>query len=458
MPTGELRIVLVFLFGTLACSGCDSEHARPVVQIPEPDMAVVATPDTLFPAIGSDWLPQVTIRVTLDGVIQYDAPCHFRSLDSTIVSVDARGRLTAHDFGTAKVIVSADSEDYALSCADTVLAIVSWKRLTGDCGVSSIASLPVEHQWVYAAVNGGEYGPLTVLFSADGMTWHSRRVGLPGLGTVTGLAPSSNYRSIHASIAVRTAGGYEHCIYHSQDAGSSWMALDPEGLCGGYVADIVVDPQDDDVLYCRDTCGSFDAGLRKSTDAGLTWHYVLNLDNNFYHDHFLGIDPHRHTSVYADHFRSDDAGATWIDITHPVACISTDGYRSVTLYAWGNPALISTDHGDTWSEWPMGTLLGDVEAIETDGSGGVFVARRDALYTYSSSGSRLRAAYPFQTQGHVYYVRSLHYVRFAGQLFVGTGLEQSVGGSGLWLYRPWDYTQHAISQQAMQFERHGGGH
>ncbi len=203
MPTGGLRIVLVFVLGTFACSGCDSEHARPVVPMPEPDMAVVATPDTLFPAIGSDRLPRITTRVTLDGVVQYYAPHHFRSLDSTIVSVDARGRLTAHDFGKVKVIVSADSEDDALSCADTVLAIVSWKRLTGDCGVSSIASLPVEHQWVYAAVNGGEYGPLTVLFSADGMTWHSRRVGLPGLAKVTGLAPSSNYRSIYASLVVR---------------------------------------------------------------------------------------------------------------------------------------------------------------------------------------------------------------------------------------------------------------
>ncbi|MEL6987369.1 MAG: hypothetical protein AAGK97_06015, partial [Bacteroidota bacterium] len=151
------------------------------------------------------------------------------------------------------------------------------------------------------------------------------------------LAPSNEQR-IYVGTGEANAGGgslaYDGIgVYRSDDKGNSWSHIGLEKV--GSIGKIVVDPDNEDVLYVAAMGTLFgnneDRGIYKSEDGGISWEKVLYI-NNATGGIDLAIDPSNPNNVYA---------ALW------------QRERSVSELNYGGPhsgIYKSEDGGDTWSE------------------------------------------------------------------------------------------------------------
>jgi photosystem II stability/assembly factor-like uncharacterized protein len=199
------------------------------------------------------------------------------------------------------------------------------------------------------AAAAGPAGPLYLVTgrgnlytSSDGAASWSRRGGAPFVqGLVTDPARSE-------VLYARSFNG----LSKSVDGGLRWSTVLEAG-----VWDLRVAPSNPDVLYAA----SLDKGLLKSVDGGASW-TATSLTRPV---EAVEVDPGDPRIVYAAGFgdlsRSDDGGATWIEINDGlggteggsanVSALAIDPRQPATLYALGGLANVhkSTDRGATWT-------------------------------------------------------------------------------------------------------------
>lgn len=131
------------------------------------------------------------------------------------------------------------------------------------------------HVWTY--VSGGPESD--IYKSTDGGdTWRKLSKGLPGeKGRISIALTKQDPNRIYAMVE-------GHGFYRSDDRGASFSKLDDYNTSGNYYVEIVVDPNDPDLIYSMDTY------MHVSTDGGKNWDRVPER-NKHVDNHCLWINP-----------------------------------------------------------------------------------------------------------------------------------------------------------------------
>jgi len=158
------------------------------------------------------------------------------------------------------------------------------------------------------------------------------------------------------------AGGRQN-FYVSKDGGRSWqlasggkMAWGPQGIIAGFPIDILVDPDDPNVLFVN----NYGGGNVKSTDGGRTW----KLASQGYTGALMfdiAIDPKNSDVVFAAArsglFQTKNAGASWTGMSsvqvlfpesYSVAVHPTNSNIVIASQEMGGVVARSMDRGKTW--------------------------------------------------------------------------------------------------------------
>jgi len=210
----------------------------------------------------------------------------------------------------------------------------SWTRILeidADTGVNEFVMDPADldiivassyqrRRHVWTVINGGPGGGIHKTMDG-GKTWRRISNGLPegDLGRI-GLAraPSAPH-IVYAIVEAEEEQG----VYRSTDFGESWeKRSDHMTTAPQYYNELVVDPQNPDVVYSLDTFS------HRSDDGGKTW-VGLSIKNRHVDDHALWIDPENSDHLYIGGdggvFESSDRGETWRHVSNLPA---TQFYRA----------------------------------------------------------------------------------------------------------------------------------
>ena len=142
------------------------------------------------------------------------------------------------------------------------------------------------------------------------------------------------------------AGSNTAGMYKTINGGQSWYSVTDDALVPGLgISDIVVDPNNNQILYATTGCasngyGGFSLGVMKSTDQGETWYSVSELIDGYSHlsmlyrspylNHDLKIDPFNSNRLIMGGIKklyvSNDAGFTWEVKKNWNANLETQGY------------------------------------------------------------------------------------------------------------------------------------
>ena len=215
----------------------------------------------------------------------------------------------------------------------------TWTPVFDDYGSYSLGAVTVDPRdsrvvWLGTGENNNQrsvgFGD-GVYRSADaGRTW--RRMGLEHSGHIQNIVvdPRSSDVIYVTAIGPLWSPGGERGVYKSTDGGRSWKAVLTAGPDTG-ATDLVMDPQDPEVLYAatyqrRRAVGQLigggpGSGIWKTADGGRSWTRLTSgLPTVDMGRIGLAIDWRRPRTVYAivaaqlgqgGFFRSDDAGASW---------------------------------------------------------------------------------------------------------------------------------------------------
>ena len=212
----------------------------------------------------------------------------------------------------------------------------TWTRILykdENTGGSDIQIDPVNPDTLYASLwqmrlgpweDGNEYnGPNGGLFKSTdgGKSWKQLTNGLPKnlVQIYIAIAPSKPSR-IYATVGTSTPGDYASGaglgVYRSDDSGESWQQIteDPRPamrIGGGDLPVPRVDPKNPDVVY------SASIVTFRSDDGGKTWTGIRGAPGG------------------------DDYQNIWINPINP----------SIILLVGDQGALVSVNHGETWSSW-----------------------------------------------------------------------------------------------------------
>jgi|GEM_PF-3959651 len=150
-------------------------------------------------------------------------------------------------------------------------------------------------------------------------------------------------------------------LWKSADGGTSWGYIG-EGLPGGYIRDVAIDPSDAQTLYV----GVF-GGVYKTTSGGASWQKASQgMPANTY-VFYLTMDPSNPRTIYAQSstgalFKTADGGASWTQI-HPgkasfYKTLAIDSRNPRVLYFASAPTPGKNDAGiyksaDGGASWTM---------------------------------------------------------------------------------------------------------
>ena len=236
-----------------------------------------------------------------------------------------RGLYKTEDGGKtwAKVLDVVDS-GRAIGCADVVMDPAN----PGTLYAATYDRLRKPWTYQIGGPGSGVYKSLDA-----GKSWKKLGGGLPGgiLGRIGLAVYAKNPAILYATIenankpgisaedrwrevlnGQSSQGMVDGEVYRSDDAGDSWRKVSPDkqsigGAPGYYYGQIVIDPNDDKVVYV------LSVATLKSTDGGKTWN--RNAFSFGGDDHALWIDPEDsgHLLLGYDHGLgvSWDAGKTW---------------------------------------------------------------------------------------------------------------------------------------------------
>ncbi|MEM6335421.1 MAG: T9SS type A sorting domain-containing protein [Bacteroidota bacterium] len=207
--------------------------------------------------------------------------------------------------------------------------------------------------------------------------------------------------------ATMYAAGVAGGIFKSTNAGASWTPTS-DLAANLAVVSMVMDPNDSNTIYAGTGEGAFNAdavrgnGILKTTDGGTTWTQLAstNNDSDFYYVMDLVISPNDSDVVYAATrtgvHKSTDAGATWSRVYNPSGSnsrcldlkIRTDLATDNLLVGCGtfSSGLLarSTDAGATWT-----TVLSETNQGRTE----VAIAPSDQSIMYAVAASTASGSY-----------------------------------------------------------------
>lgn len=214
--------------------------------------------------------------------------------------------------------------------------------------------------WTFRS--GGKSGG--IFKSSDGgKTWKKLEGGLPtgmtgkiGL-SVYGKNPNIVYAIIEAEKGAKPEED-KNGVYRTDDAGKTWKRMGTHSTRPFYYHEIMVDPNDDTLVYSMST------NMMRSTDSGKTWRAMPNSIHVDYHA--IWVDPNDSNVIWVGNDGGAavtyDKGVTWKHMSHLVACqFYAIGYDMAVPYwvygglqdnqSWGGPTVSRFRQGIPNWEW-----------------------------------------------------------------------------------------------------------
>ncbi len=344
--------------------------------------------------------------------------------------------------------------------------------------IGAIAVAPSDPNIIYVGSGEGLHRPdLSVgngiYKSTDaGKTW--THLGLVDGQQIPALAvdPRDPNKVFAAVLGHPYGPSEERGIYRSTDGGQTWQkVISKDENTGG--SDVEIDPSNPDVVYASmwevhegpwedgNEFNGSNGGLFKSTDGGSTWQPLTNgLPKNL-SQIYLAIAPSNSQRLYAtlsdasgklSVYRSDDAGASWAQITtdpRPAGRIG-GGDLSIPKVDPTNPDLVyvvstvtmrSTDGGKTWSGFrgaPGGDDYQNIWINPNNGNIILIVSDQGAIVTVNR-GASWSSWYnqPTAQLYHAITTNTFPYKVCGGQQESGSVCISSRGNDGAITFRDW---------------------
>lgn len=264
-------------------------------------------------------------------------------------AVSSSARITAGAVTTSYVYAAFSGQGIFRSSTGTG----SWTAVNNglqNLMVTSLVADPSSPATLYA----GTYGGGVFKTTNNGDSWSPVSSGLT-FAYVTTLAINP---SAPATLYTGTYGG----LFKTTNGGVGWSRLSG-GLSSGPITSIAVDPADGSKVYCL--IGGQDGGLYASADGGASWQQRLA---SFY-DELLKVVVGGGTpgtvlvTGYEGLRRSTDAGLTWTTVSAQAAqqLLAAGSYLYAVSYdgSW----FASSDNGATWVQvadsFPVDMLMAD---------------------------------------------------------------------------------------------------
>jgi len=276
----------------------------------------------------------------------------------------------------------------------------TWKPIFDKQSSYSIGCVTIDPNnshtiWVGTGENvGGRHvaiGDGIYVSHDDGMTW--KNMGLKNsehLSKIVVHPENSNIIWVASQGPLWTKGG-ERGIYKSTDGGESWKRTLGDSEWIG-ATDLLIDPNNPDVIYAATwqrhrtvaayLGGGPGSGLHKSTDGGDTWKKLTKgIPKSNLGKIGLAMSPFNSDVIYAaieldrkkgGVYISKNRGESWSKQSDAVSggtgphyyqeLIASPHYEG-TLYLMNNSALVSKDHGKTFSRMPRSNQHSDSHVV-----------------------------------------------------------------------------------------------
>jgi len=276
----------------------------------------------------------------------------------------------------------------------------TWKPLFDKQSSYSIGCVTIDPNnshtiWVGTGENvGGRHvaiGDGIYVSHDDGITW--KNMGLKNSEHISKIVvhpKNSNIIWVASQGPLWTKGG-ERGVYKSIDGGESWKRTLGDNEWIG-ATDLLIDPNNPDVMYAATwqrhrtvaayLGGGPGSGLHKSTDGGDTWKKLTKgIPKSNLGKIGLTMSPFNSDVIYAaieldrrkgGVYISKNRGESWSKQSDAVSGgtgphyyqeLIASPHQEGTLYFMNNSALVSTDHGKTFSRMPRSNQHSDSHAV-----------------------------------------------------------------------------------------------
>ena len=282
----------------------------------------------------------------------------------------------------------------------TINSGTTWKPLFDKQKVYSIGCVTIDASnpatiWVGTGENvGGRhvgFGDGIYVSQDDGKSW--KNMGLENSEHISKIIvhPENSDVLWVASQGPLWSKGGDRGVFKTTDGGKSWKRTLGDDVWVG-ATDMLIDPNNPDVLYAATwqrhrtvagyLGGGSGSGLHKSTDGGETWKPLKNgIPKSNLGKIGLAMSPFNADVIYAaieldrrkgGVFMTANGGATWAKQSDAVSGgtgphyyqeLIASPHQEGTLFMMNNSALISTDHGKTFTNMKRSNQHSDSHAL-----------------------------------------------------------------------------------------------
>lgn len=251
----------------------------------------------------------------------------------------------------------------------------------------------------YTPNNTAQFGSGNVVQSTNGAWTNLGPIALPnnGTGQPNGMG-RLNCVGLHPTdTAIIIVGASNGGIWRTTDHGATWLS-NSDTLVSMQVSNIRFDPKDPNIVYAgtgdRDAGNRSQAGVLKSTDAGISWQKANTGMGNVIAG-MLAINPFDTDTILAATsrgiYRTTNAASSWTRVSS-----NTRHYKDI-VFMPGNPQIAyateggrfyrSSNHGASWTQITSGIASG------TRGVIGVTPADSQYVYFLLCQGSVFQGMY-----------------------------------------------------------------
>jgi len=282
----------------------------------------------------------------------------------------------------------------------TINSGTTWTSLFDEQSVYSMGCVTIDPNnphtiWVGTGENvGGRhagFGDGVYVSHDDGKTW--KNMGLPNSEHISKIIvhPSDSNTIWVASQGPLWSKGGERGVYKTTDGGITWKrTLGDDAWVGA--TDMLIDPNNPDILYAatwqrhRTVAGYLGggpgSGLHKSTDGGETWKALKNgIPKSNLGKTGLAMSPFNSEVIYAaleldrtkgGFYMTTNGGESWVKQSDAVSGgtgphyyqeIIASPHQEGTIYFMNNSALVSNDHGKTFTTMSRSNQHSDSHAL-----------------------------------------------------------------------------------------------